>query len=473
MLRARYAAALLPSLRNIRGINPGAPQKCILAMQFHPIPNRIVRRMIAPAFSRGCPYASSSPFVHAFRHTNPANMSHFSLILVVSMLSAFGLIASDVYLPAMPSMAHEFSIGAWQMPQTVSAYLIALACAQLVYGPLSDRWGRKPVLTVGILLYILGSIGCANAGGFESFLGWRVLEALGAASGLVIGRAIIADTCDKKESAKVYSIVYPLVSLSPAIAPAIGGYLAAWFGWRSDFIFVAGFGLVSLMLAQLLLKETRPPVTPGQQSTVPLAGFSSVLRDRTFIRYTLVVCAIYCAWFVYLTQSPFIFSGLGLSEQQSGWLYLPLTAGIISANMISRRMLDRMSYDSIVVAGVCCFVAGGIAFALCESWHFKSVVAIVIPMFLVSLSNGSSLSLAVSGAIASEHGRAATASGLVGFFQIGSASLAATVSSGLLGTGSHVLATAIPFFAIVAAVAIVPRWYAARRALATRKTLPH
>ncbi|WP_236849340.1 hypothetical protein [Burkholderia diffusa] len=140
--------------------------------------------------------------------------------------------------------------------------------------------------------------------------------------------------------------------------------------------------------------------------------------------------------------------------------------------MISRRMLDRMSYDSIVVAGVGCFVAGGIAFALCESWHFKSLIAVVMPMFLVSLSNGSSLSLAVSGAIASEHGRAATASGLVGFLQIGSASLAATVSSGLLGTGSHVLATAIPFFAIVAAVAIVPRWYAARRTLSMRNTLP-
>ncbi|MDN7901880.1 multidrug effflux MFS transporter [Burkholderia cepacia] len=393
-------------------------------------------------------------------------MSNLSIILVVSMLSAFGLIASDVYLPAMPSMAHEFSIGAWQMPQTVSAYLIALACAQLAYGPLSDRWGRKPVLTAGIVLYILGSIGCASAGGFASFLGWRVLEALGAASGLVIGRAIIADTCDKNASAKIYSIVYPLVSLSPAVAPAIGGYLAAAFGWRSDFIFVAAFGVVALALVQLLLKETRPPIAPGQHRAAPLAGFTGVLADRAFIRYTLVVCAIYCAWFVYLTQSPFIFSGLGLSERQSGWLYLPLTAGIVSANLVARRMLDRMSYDSIVVAGVGCFVAGGMAFALCESWHVKGVVAIVMPMVLVSLSNGSSLSLAVSGAIASEHGRAATASGLVGFFQIGSASLAATVSGGLLGTGSHVLAAAIPFFAIVAAIAIVPR--GARSRCATR-----
>ncbi len=400
--------------------------------------------------------------------TATMRMSNFSLILVVSMLSAFGLIASDVYLPAMPAMAHQFAISAWQMPQTVSAYLIALACAQLFYGPLSDRWGRKPVLSAGILLYVLGSLGCASAHGFTSFLAWRVLEALGAASGLVIGRAIIADTCDKKSSAKVYSVVYPLVSLSPALAPAIGGNLAAWFGWRSDFLFVAAFGLLAFCLVQALLKETRVASASAQLMN-PFAGFADVLRDRAFVRYTLVVCAIYCAWFIYLTQSPFIFAGFGLSEQQSGWLYLPLTFGIISANLVSRRLLDRVSYDSIVVAGVACFVAGAMAFIAFQWWDMAHVFTVVLPMFLVSLSNGSSLSLAVSGAIASEHGRAATASGLVGFFQIGSASLAAAAASGLLGTGSHVLAIGVPCCALVAALAIVPRWYAARRTLMLRK----
>lgn len=390
-------------------------------------------------------------------------MSNFSLIVVVSMLSAFGLLASDVYLPAMPSMAHEFQVGAWQMPQTVSVYLIALAVAQLFHGPLSDRWGRKPVLSVGIFLYVAGSVGCASAGGFAGFLAWRVVEALGAASGLVIGRAIIADTCDKKTSAKVYSIVYPLVSLSPALAPAIGGYLAAWFGWRADFLFVAGFGLAAFGLVQLRLEETRGVSSGGRDALNPLTGFSTVLTDHTFVRYTLVVCAIYCAWFVYLTQSPFIFAGFGLSETQSGWLYLPLTAGIIAANMISRRLLDRVSYDAIVTGGVACFVVGGLAFAVLEPLHIKHAVAIVLPMLLVSLSNGSSLSLAVAGAIASEHGRAATASGLVGFFQIGSASLAASAASSLFGTGSNVLAAAVPLLGLVAAFAIVPHWYAARK----------
>ncbi|OBX37851.1 inner membrane transport protein YdhC [Halomonas elongata] len=136
-------------------------------------------------------------------------MPRLSFVLTVAMLSAFGLIASDVYLPAMPSMTIEFGVADWQMPQTVSIYLLALAIAQLSYGPLSDRYGRKPLLLAGIALYMVGSLGCAASGGYTGFLIWRILEAVGAAAGLVIGRALIADICDKRTSAKVYAVVYP------------------------------------------------------------------------------------------------------------------------------------------------------------------------------------------------------------------------------------------------------------------------
>lgn len=382
-------------------------------------------------------------------------MTRFSLILIVSMLSAFGLIGSDVYLPTMPAMAVEFQVAAWRMSQTISAYLIVLAVAQLFYGPLSDRWGRKPVLIGGIALYVLGSIGCACTVGFSGFLAWRMVQALGAAAGLVIGRAIIADTCNKQESAKVYSVVYPLVSLSPALAPALGGYLAAWFGWRADFLFVAAFGVFTLLLVLTMLRETRPIDLGANQ---PFSGISEVLRDRTFVRYTVVVCAIYCSWFVYLTQSPFIFRQLGLSETVSGWLYVPLTVGIIFANIISRNLIERVSYDGIVAAGVGCFIFGALAFLLSHALHLSGAVGIVLPMFFVSLSNGSSLSLCVSGAIASKHGRAATASGLIGFFQIGSASLASYAVSALFGTGIPVLAAAILVFSLLAGAAVIPRW---------------
>jgi DHA1 family bicyclomycin/chloramphenicol resistance-like MFS transporter len=372
------------------------------------------------------------------------------------MLNAFGLIASDVYLPAMPHMAAGFGVADWQMPQTVSVYLLVLAIAQLVYGPLSDRHGRKPVLFAGIALYFIGSLGCAVATHFGVFLIWRMVEAGGAAAGLVIGRAVIADTCSKQTSAKVYAVVYPLVSLSPALAPAVGGYLASAFGWYADFLFVAGFALAALLMAVTLLPETLPPHNRKRRAL--LAGFAHVLRDCTFRRYTIIVCAIYCAWFVYLTQSPFVFASLGLREAQSGWLYLPLSASIIAANLLARRWLDLWTYDRVITAGIACFVLGGLAFAIIAMHGATSVVAVILPMCLVSLANGSSLSLAVSGAVTGVHGHAATASGLVGFFQISSSALAASLISAACGTGLTVLACSVSLMAILAmAACISPR----------------
>ncbi|MEB8055911.1 multidrug effflux MFS transporter [Pseudomonas fulva] len=384
-------------------------------------------------------------------------MPRLSFILTVAMLSAFGLVASDIYLPAMPGMATEFGIASWQMPQTVSFYLLALAIAQLAYGPMSDRGGRKPVLLAGGVLYLLGSVGCALSSSYMDFIAWRMVEAVGAAAGLVIGRALIADTCDKRTSAKVYAVIYPLVSLSPALAPAIGGHLAVAFGWRADFLFVAAFGAVALLLALFLIPETLP--VAARSRNAPFAGFSRVLGDRSFCRYTLVVCSIYCAWFVYLTQSPFLFVQAGLSEAQSGWLYMPLTLGIIGANLLARRLLDRLPYDRIVAIGITCFVLGAMAFLLAYAMGWHSVTAVVLPMCLVSLANGSSLSLAISGAIASEHGHAATASGLVGFCQIGSAAVVAMGVSAVLGTGFGVLAGAVAVLSCLALFACMPSLY--------------
>lgn len=382
-----------------------------------------------------------------------------SLILVIATLSSFGLLATDVYVPAMPAMTVGFGIASWQMPQTVSAYLIALAVSQLFYGPLSDRWGRRPILVTGILLYIAGSIGCAFAGNFTSFLIWRMLEGCGAASGLVLGRAVIADTCDKKAAAKVYNIVYPLVSLSPAVAPALGAYLAKAFGWQADFLFIAAFGLLVLVFTVTLLPETRPAKSVAGSL---LEGFPAVLKDRKFLQYALMVCAIYSAWFVYLTQSSFVFDRLGLSETSIGWLYLPLTCGIICANWISRFLLDRLPYDAIIALGVTCFVAGGCTFLLTLAWPDMGAGAIVLPMLLVSLANGSSMSLAIAGAIASEHGRSAMASGLIGFFQIASSAGVAFGTSAEFGMSRGTLATMIFVLALIAAAAMTTRMTQAR-----------
>ena len=380
--------------------------------------------------------------------------SKAEFILIVSLISAFGLLASDIYVPAMPLMAAFFKVSVWQIQQSIALYLSVLALTQIVYGPLSDHFGRRRLLLGGIVLYLIGSVLCAAAASFDHFLLGRCIQALGAASGLVIGRALISDRFSKHEAAKIYNIVYPMVSLSPALAPAIGGYLTSALSWRWNFIFVALFACLPLLLVAFRLKETPPSHAPGKKIAF-LAGLSELLRHRTFMLYTTVVCAIYSAWFVYLTQSTFVFHSLGLSEDQAGWLYIPLTCGIFFGNITSKKLLDRIAYDHIVGLGVACFVAGGIVFAVAAWLGQASTVLVIAPMALVSLANGSSLSLAVSGAVASNPRRAASASGLVGFFQIGSAALSTALVSLLFGTSYKVLAFAILGFALLALVAIV------------------
>ena len=382
--------------------------------------------------------------------------SKTEFIFIVSLISTFGLLASDIYVPAMPLMAAFFKVSVWKIQQTIALYLCVLAVAQIVYGPLSDHFGRRRLLLSGIVLYLIGSVLCAAASSFESFLVGRCIQALGAASGLVIGRALISDRFNKHEAAKIYNIVYPLVSLSPALAPAIGGYLTSTLSWRWSFIFVALFACIPLLLVAFRLKQSRPSHGYGHGKRIAfLSGLSELLVQRTFVLYTMVVCAIYSAWFVYLTQSTFIFHSLGLSENQAGWLYIPLTCGIFFGNFVSKKLLDRIGYDHIVGLGVACFVTGGIVFAVGAWLGHSSTILVILPMAMVSLANGSSLSLAVSGAVASNPQRAASASGLVGFFQIGSAALSTALVSLLFGTSYKVLAFAILGFALLALVATI------------------
>lgn len=377
-------------------------------------------------------------------------MPPLSFIITVAMLSAFGLIASDIYLPAMPDMAREFGVDPSQIPQTISVYLLALAVCQLFYGPLSDRLGRKPILYAGIAIYIGGSLGCAIAESYSAFLLCRLLQGAGAAAGLVIGRTLIADTCNKTLSARVYAVIYPLVSLSPALAPAVGGHLAATFGWSADFVFVAFFGMVTMLMI-FFMRETRPESRFVAAS--PFSGFSAIIADSGFWYYALIVCCIYSAWFIYLTQSPFLFAQWGMSEEMRGWLYIPLTAGIISANLLTKRLLCCWRYNRIVYAGIVCFFLGGLAYAAEMLMKEQGLLAILLPMCLVSLANGSSLFLSVSGAISSEHGHAATASGLIGFMQIGSAAIFANVVSAAWGFSQSVLGSSILVLAAIALLA--------------------
>ena len=235
-------------------------------------------------------------------------------------MTAVGPVTIDMYLPGFPEIEREFATQGVEM--TMSAYLIGIALGQLVYGPISDRFGRKPPLYAGFALYALGSLGCMLSSSMTMLMSMRVLQALGACGGMVIGRAIIRDRCEPHEAARAFSILMAIVALGPILAPSMGGVVVTAFGWRGVFVFQALLAVLLVISMHLVLTESRDPnaVRPFSVPAVAV-DYRTLIRDRAFIGYTLAGAFGMASLFAYVTGAPAVLiEGYGLSPQQFGWL---------------------------------------------------------------------------------------------------------------------------------------------------------
>jgi DHA1 family bicyclomycin/chloramphenicol resistance-like MFS transporter len=257
-------------------------------------------------------------------------------------MAAVGPVSIDMYLPGFPAIEREFGVRG--VETTMAAYLVGLAVSQLFYGPISDRFGRKPPLYFGFALYALGAAGCALAPSLPALTLLRVVQALGGSAGFVIGRAIVRDRCEPHEAARAFSLLMMIVALGPVIAPAAGGVVVTHFGWRATFVFQAALGLALLAAVHFALRESRP-----ESSIAPL-NIASVMRtylrlgsDRTLVGYSLVGGFGMGALFTYVTGAPTVLTQrYELSAQQFGALiglngFAFMTASRL--NMIALRTL--------------------------------------------------------------------------------------------------------------------------------------
>lgn len=241
-------------------------------------------------------------------------------MLLIGAMTAVGPVTIDMYLPGFPAIEREFATQG--VEKTMSAYLIGIALGQLIYGPISDRFGRKPPLYAGFALYAIGSVGCVLASSMSMLMNMRVLQALGACGGMVIGRAIIRDRCEPHEAARAFSLLMAIVSLGPILAPSMGGLVVTAFGWRGVFVFQAALALLLMLSMHLVLTETRDP-TSARPLSVPAVAvdYHTLIRDRAFIGYTLAGAFGMAALFAYVTGAPAVLiERYGLTAQQFGWL---------------------------------------------------------------------------------------------------------------------------------------------------------
>ncbi|WP_254493847.1 multidrug effflux MFS transporter [Bartonella sp. B1099] len=363
-------------------------------------------------------------------------------IILIVCLSTGGLISTDIFLPALGDMRQYYQVTQSQIQSAVAVFLFALALGQLIYGPLSDNFGRKKTLLLGLFLWLFTTIGVIYTVHIHAFLVLRFLQGLGACAGLVLSRAIINDLLDKKAAGRLYLIVFPFIGMSPALAPFIGGLLIQAFHWQATFIFLSFFIFLTILLCCFVLTETLPLQKRQPFSPVGfMKGYLDVLRNKQFIFYALIPCFSYAAYFAYIVESPFLLTTLGLSPIHISYSYIGVSFPYILGNFLARWFFERESMEKTVGRGYIIFVIGGALFALQMYLSPWPLVTSFMAIAVLTFGNGFLLPLGTALAISSHPKAAGAASGVMGSLQLGSAALSAAVIGEISGHSPRAMAT--------------------------------
>ncbi|MFZ1769602.1 MAG: Bcr/CflA family multidrug efflux MFS transporter, partial [Caldilinea sp.] len=280
--------------------------------------------------------------------------SYAKLALILGVLAAFGPLSIDTYLPALPTIAEEFGTTTAAVQQTLSAFFIGLSLGQLFYGPISDRVGRRGPLLFGCAMYTVVSLGCAFAPSVAGLMGLRFLQALGSSAGVVIGRSVVRDRFDERESARMYSFLVLVMGVAPITAPLIGGQLLVAFGWRAIFFVLAAFGLLCLLMVWFGLEESLPEARRTREGLGhALRGYGALLADRRYMGFALAGGLASAAMFAYISGSAFVFIELnGVSPDRFGFFFGANAFGLIAASQLNRWLLARYTSTRLLTAAL-------------------------------------------------------------------------------------------------------------------------
>jgi DHA1 family bicyclomycin/chloramphenicol resistance-like MFS transporter len=385
---------------------------------------------------------------------------YYRLAIVLGALTAMGPLAIDMYLPALPTIARELETSAASVQVSLAVYFIGIALGQAFYGPLSDRWGRKPALYFGLTLFIVSSAGCALARDVRTLIAFRFLQALGGCAPLVVPRAVVRDYFDQRGSVRMLSVLILVMGLAPILAPLVGGQLLVNFGWRSVFWVLAGYGVLWLAIVTLALRESLPSTRRQRQRLGQvLALYGGLLADRAYLGYVLSGGLIFSGLLAYIAGSPFVFIELfDVPPERYGLYFGSNAVGIISASQINRWLANRFDARTVVSVVLPVAMAAGLVLVANAYTGFGGFAGILVPLFVFIACHGFVMPNTTALAMAPHGGVAGSASALLGTVQF---VLGATAGAlvGLLGDG-----TAVPFAAVIATCGIA--------ALVVYRTLP-
>jgi DHA1 family bicyclomycin/chloramphenicol resistance-like MFS transporter len=368
------------------------------------------------------------------------------LILILGLLSAIGPFSIDMYLPGFPAIAQNLDTTVDRVAYSLSSFFIGICAGQILCGPLLDRFGRKKPLCAGLILYVIASIGCALSESVEALIAFRFLQAIGGCVGMVAPNAIVRDAFPVEENAKVFSMLILILGVSPILAPTVGSYVIAAFGWPVVFFVLAVVTVLVLLAVILWLPETRKPDPTLSLRPGPiLRSYASVVKQPQFATYAFAGAIASSGLFAYLAGSPFVFMELyGVSEQQYGWIFGAIAAGLIGCSQLNNVLLRK--YGSAQIIRVVLFIQSAIGLVLLigTMTGILGLYSSIFLMFLFLSCQGFAFPNSAALAMAPFTKGAGSASALMGALQMGCGAIASAVV-GLLFNG-----TGVPMAAIMA-----------------------
>jgi len=381
---------------------------------------------------------------------NTKRKNKFLLILILGLLSAIGPFSIDMYLPGFPAIAADLHTTVAHVSLSLSSFFIGISAGQLLYGPLLDRFGRKGPLYTGLSLYLITSLACTFADSANALITFRLLQALGACGGMVASRAMVRDLFPVNEIAKVFSMLMLVIGVSPIIAPTVGGYITAAFGWQYVFVVLTVMTAFILVGVYFVLPESKKPDPAFSLKPKPIIhGFLNVLKQPQFYTYALTGSIATSGLYAYISGSPYVFMQLfKVSEKEYGWIFALIALGLIGSSQVNSVLLSTWKSEQIIkVALLCQSIIGIFLFTgTLFGWFELHSTIFLIFIFLCCqgfvFPNSSALSLAPFSR------NAGSASALLGAFQMGMGTLTSAIVSILSNN------TALPMTGVMACCAL-------------------
>lgn len=389
-------------------------------------------------------------------------MSPALIVVFLALLLGIQPVTSDLYLPTLPAITTAFGVDGAQTRLTLTALLLAFGASQLAWGPLSDRFGRRPILLAGLALYLVAAIGGALAPSLAWLVAWRTLQGVAMGASVMAARAVVRDLYLPVDGARAMARALTGLGLIACFCAPIGGLLADTIHWRAALAALAVFGAATLALVMLRFRETVPWRDPEALAPRRLARiWSRIARHPVFLAYTALASATYCGLFVFLVMSSFVFVGAsGMSRTGYGFLMFSTAVAYIAGTLLCRRLVPRVGVPrSLALAGALS-LAGGLGLATLIAGGVRAPLALIAPVWLYMVAHGIHQPISTSGAVGPFPQSAGAASALSGFTMMAAAFAMGQWLGAYSGDSIHALAWGMGASSVV--VSLLACWLVPR-----------